>query len=294
MASRQGALRVIRAPGAGRIGRRVTRLLRALGVGFLGGFLAGALVGGVGGRLVMRIVALTAIPAAHGTLTANGNVVGRFTLAGSIGLLMDVAFFTAPLGGLLYLALRPWLAGLGRWRGPVVGLLGVVSASTVIDARNPDFTRLGSPLLNVALFAALPLLYGLVVVPLVDWLDGWLPGGPHGSTSRPRALVGYALLLPSVFLGVLLLVGFIAFIPEDIRTNDVNYAAIPTIYLLIAAPWLAMRRQRQALEQPGAVATSRPRIGVPGATTSDWVLLVLPFAVELTLTARSVAQVLTA
>ena len=46
---------------------------------------------------------------------------------------------------------------------------------TVIEGDNKDFHLFGSLLLNIAIFASLFILFGVVVVPLFDWIARWLP-----------------------------------------------------------------------------------------------------------------------
>lgn len=150
-------------------------VLRAMGVGVMAGMVAGFVAGGIGSRLAMKAVALVAGADARGRITENGSTIGDFTTDGTIFLLI---FGTAlgTVGGLLYMTLRPWLARAGRWRGPAFGgaLLATIRAGT-IDAENFDFTRFGIPAVNVALFAALPLIFGLIVAPCADWLDRRVP-----------------------------------------------------------------------------------------------------------------------
>jgi hypothetical protein len=154
---------------------RALLVLRAMGVGMLAGMAAGFVAGGIGSRLAMKVVALVAGASARGRITENGNTIGDFTASGTIFLLLFGAML-GTIGGLLYVALRPWLAEAGRWRGLALGaiLLATIRAGT-IDERNIDFTHFGIPALNVALFAALPLAFGFLVAPCADWLDRRVP-----------------------------------------------------------------------------------------------------------------------
>ena len=78
-------------------------------------------------------------------------------------------------GGFLYLSLRHALPTDSR-RGLVFGvLLLLITGSAVIEGNNPDFHRLGPPLLNVGNFAALFLLFGLLFVAIFDYLERSLP-----------------------------------------------------------------------------------------------------------------------
>jgi len=59
-------------------------------------------------------------------------------------------------------------------RGVRGGLLATLGW-TVIEGDNKDFHLFGSSLLNIAIFASLFILFGVVVVPLFDWISRWLP-----------------------------------------------------------------------------------------------------------------------
>jgi hypothetical protein len=187
-------------------------LLRGMGIGMVAGIAAGFVAGGIGSRLAMKIVAVVAGPGARGRITENGNAIGDFTASGTIFLLLFGAML-GTIGGLLYLALRPWLASAGRWRGLAFGaiLLATIRAGT-IDAQNFDFTHFGIPALNVALFAALPLAFGLLVAPWADWLDRRVPtptldaAGGLG-VAGGLGMVGMAALPVALVTGLLVGVG---------------------------------------------------------------------------------------
>ncbi|MFN8537569.1 MAG: hypothetical protein U0232_08855 [Thermomicrobiales bacterium] len=181
-------------------------VLRAMGVGMMAGMVAGFVAGGVGSRLAMKAVALVAGADARGRITENGSTIGDFTADGTIFLLL---FGTAlgTVGGLLYMTLHPWLARAGRWRGLAFGavLLATIRAGT-LDAENFDFTRFGIPAVNVALFAALPLAFGLIVAPCADWLDRRVPTPAHERVALLGPSGGLGLLALAVLpLGFLLL-----------------------------------------------------------------------------------------
>ena len=146
-------------------------LMRSLAVGWVAGFAAGLVALGFGSRIAMRIVAITAGDADQGAITDAEATVGEITAGGTIFLAIFGAFI-GTLGGYAYLALRRWLADAGRWRGLLLGmvLLAMFGWGT-IEGDNPDFDRFGSPGLNIAMFASLFLLFGLLLVPLFDRLD---------------------------------------------------------------------------------------------------------------------------
>jgi hypothetical protein len=183
---------------------RIAGVLRSVAMGVLAGALAGLVAGGIGSRLAMRVVALVAGRRHYGEVTEAEAAVGAITVDGTIFLLFAGAVVGVS-GGLVWMGLRRWLRPLGRWQGFGYGvlLLGLFG-SAVLDADNVDFTRFGSPGFNVVLFSALFLAFGLLVVPLTDWLDRVLPPVPPVRPWRVRRLIGY---------GGLLVVGGVGWLP---------------------------------------------------------------------------------
>lgn len=141
------------------------RVLAAIGV-------AGVLVGvpvGLLGRAMMKVGALAAGPSLAGVHTSAGNVVGDFTLNGTAALVIFSGVLPSIALGALYVSVRPLLRPLGRWRGLALGAYGLALAGPlVLEPGNNDFVRFGPPALNVLMFAALFIVAGLAVAPLVD------------------------------------------------------------------------------------------------------------------------------
>jgi hypothetical protein len=169
----------------------------------------------------MRISALAAGPEAIGQLTESGFVVGDVTLGGTL-VIVILGGILGALGGSVYVALRPWLAPLGRWSGVGLGLL-MVAISSEPDPTSADFRRFGPPLLSIAMFAALSPLAGVVLVPLAAALERYDAAvDPSRPVSDRRAAVseliriaGFGALLFMALVGVisLLEVGALAFVP---------------------------------------------------------------------------------
>lgn len=161
--------------------------LRETAIVVVGCGIAGALVGGVGSRLVMRLAALAA-PEVRGALTENGNVVGEITVAGTIGLMIFGGVSSAIFGTGAYTVARPWLPRSAVARGLLFGgFLLALMGSTIVDPGNADFVILGDRALNVVLFSALFLVFGLVASGVVAYLEGRVPTAPALS-SRMWAL----------------------------------------------------------------------------------------------------------
>jgi hypothetical protein len=182
---------------------RAAVLLRSIAVGALAGWLAGFVAAGVGSRLAMRVVSLTTGHDDYGRLTEADAHVGEITTEGTLFLLLFGAFIGIG-GGLLYLALRPLLTRFGRWRGLAYGMLLLAAFGFVtLDSDNFDFTRFGSPALNILLFAVLFPAFGMLVAPLVEWLDRALPPVPLHGPFGARRVAGYALLAICAAIGML-------------------------------------------------------------------------------------------
>ena len=178
---------------------------RHVGTATLAGTVTGIVVGGVLGRLVMRISGFTAGPALVGAFTANDNRVGTITFAGTLGLLIFVGLGTGLVGGVLYAAVEPWLRRLRPWHGLAYGaaLLATFGFS-VLDPSNLDFKRFGSPPLNVAMFAALFLGFGIVVAWLFDRLRALILGTRRAA--RAAEVLAWLTLAPGAIATVVVLV----------------------------------------------------------------------------------------
>src|SRR3989337_1760589 len=115
----------------------VEPLMRSLAVGTLSGFVAGLIAGGVGSRIAMRIVAITAGDADQGAITDFEATVGVISADGTV-FLTFLGGMAGALGGLLYLAVRRWLADAGRGGGlGVRALLLAIYGSRPHGGGNP-------------------------------------------------------------------------------------------------------------------------------------------------------------
>ena len=144
--------------------------MRTLAAGLAPGLVTGVVVGGLGSRLAMRALAMTS-PAARGFETNFGATVGDVTPSGTLALLI-IGGVVGMFGGLLFLAIRgllprsPWLGGL------VFGLvLLALSGRLLVDPNNLDFVILSPLPLAVALFGALPVVFGLCYVQLAHRVE---------------------------------------------------------------------------------------------------------------------------
>ena len=219
----------------------VAALGRHLGAASLAGILAGMLVGGLLGRVVMRVAGFTTRPEATGILTENGNRVGEITLVGTLAIVVFVGIIAGIGGGVLFASAEPWLRSR-RSKGVVFGILLFAGLGfTVLDPTNRDFQRFGITPLNLVLFAALFVAYGVTVawlfarirrfidgagpfamaLQIVCWLSALLAG--VASAVSFFSFGGLGDLLPALLLAVVVL------IPPVVRwrglPRPVGYAA---------------------------------------------------------------------
>jgi hypothetical protein len=194
------------------------RYLWYLNVAVASGVGAGILAAGAGGRLVMRLLAVTAGSAAQGRITEAEEVVGRITVNGTIGFVLFTGLFVGLFTGFLYLLVRRFLPA-GRAGRLVYGALLLVLAATRLDPLrpgNPDFDLVGPGWVSVAAFTAVVLLQGALVTALAGRLSRAVPLLGSG----PRAIVAYAPLLLLLPLGsatlLLAVVGVIAVLVSQV------------------------------------------------------------------------------
>jgi hypothetical protein len=140
----------------------------------------GALVGGLGGRLVMRLLAV-ADPATSGLVTDDGFEVGRITAGGTV-LLVAAGVQIALVGTLVYLLVRPLLMGPPWLRVATVALgAGTTVGALLVEPDSFDFQAFDPPMLPVALFVALPVVHVAVFATLTErWIaeGSWFMRAP--------------------------------------------------------------------------------------------------------------------
>jgi hypothetical protein len=130
---------------------------RRLSSGLWAGLISGAVIGGVGGRLAMFILRLTSDPSVIGMESDDGFTIGEFTP--DTVFLIVLGAVAGALGGLLYLLVRAWLPQ--SYRPLAYGLLGAaVGGSLVVHPDGIDFVVLEPLWLAIAMFVALPGVYG--------------------------------------------------------------------------------------------------------------------------------------
>jgi hypothetical protein len=214
-----------------------------LAVGIAAGLGAGVVVAGAGGRLVMRLLAVTAGEDAQGLETEAEEIVGRITFGGTVGFIVFTAIFAGLLTGPLYLLIRRWLPR-GRLGGLAYGALLLAVLATRVDplrAGNTDFELVGPGWLAAAAFGTLVLLHGMLVAALAARYSAALPL----IARDPRALLGHAPLLVLVPVVPALAIALIG-----------GVAAVALGPVRAVGAWLSSRR---------ALVTGRVVLGAIGA-----------------------------
>jgi hypothetical protein len=170
---------------------------RTLAGGMLPGLIAGFVVGGLGSRLAMRIMALTS-GNARGFETDFGATVGEITIGGTLFLLIAGGVL-GMVGGIAYVAIRRLVPGPVWVKGLAFGmLLLALTGRLLVAPDNPDFVILSPAALAVGMFAALPVVYGLLLVPLAKRLEPAIRGVRRPALVIVPVLVG---LVPLILLG---------------------------------------------------------------------------------------------
>jgi hypothetical protein len=244
---RWAAMPVARPPRADERGAGLAAL-RALwwvALGVSAGAASGALIAGAGGRLVMRLLAVTAGDSAQGAITEAEETVGKITFGGTFGFIFFVGVLGGALTGLMFVAIQRWLPG-GRWKGVTTGVLLLILVGTRIEplrTSNEDFDLVGPSWLAITLLAALVILQGVAVAAFTARWSHTMP-----LLTSPRAVLRYLPLAPFLIAGVpllaLLLIVLIAIAIEklDLRrrvshtTAHVWGRAVIAVAALVALP----------------------------------------------------------
>ena len=194
-----------------------------LTVAVTSGLGAGILAAGAGGRLVMRLLAVTAGADAQGRITDAEQLVGFVVVT---------ALFFGLFSGLVYVLLHRWLPA-GRAGGLAYGVLLLVVAGTRLEPLrrdNPDFDLVGPGWLSVAAFAALVVFHGLLVAALAGRLSRAVPL----LAASPGAIAAHA---PLLLLLVLVPLGLLAAI---VGVLVVAASRIPQVVAALQTPRLAV------------------------------------------------------
>jgi hypothetical protein len=183
----------------------LSRGAETLRVIVVAGILFGVVVG-VSSRLAMLLLRVTSPRRVIGMRSDDDFVIGRFTLFGTYNLIVIGAAVGVIAAG-VYLLVAPRLLGPTWFRHLTVGMASAaVIGSMLVHASGVDFTELKPKWLAIALFVAMPGLFGALIGPAVATVarrDSWTIRG------RRRWLVPFIaiLIVPPVILVVFIVTG---------------------------------------------------------------------------------------
>ena len=210
----------------------VRHYLWYLTVAVTSGLGAGIVAAGAGGRLVMRLLAVTAGADAQGRITEADQLVGRMTVDGTLGFVVFTGLFFGLASGMGFVLLQRWLpAGWGG--GLAYGVLLLVVAGTRLEPLrrdNPDFDLVGPGWLSVVAFAVLVVFHGMLVAALAGRLSRAVPL----LAASPGAIAAHAPLL------VLLLLAPVALLAAIVGAVVVGASRIPHVVAAVQTPRLTV------------------------------------------------------
>ncbi len=186
---------------------RLPRVAWFAAVHFWAALGTGLLVVGPGGRLIMRLLAVTSGDGAQGKLTEAEEVVGDITVGGTIGFVVFVGIGGGVLLAVLFTVTRKWLPP-GRLGALALGVGTSVLLATRVEPLRPDnedFAIVGPGWLSVVTFLGLGLLAFLTFAAIAGRVGRSLPM----ISKRPRVLVRYLPLGLIVPLGTIFVFGVV-------------------------------------------------------------------------------------
>ncbi len=134
----------------------------------VGGVPFGVLVAGVGSRLAMFVLRVTSPDSVVGLQRDDDFEIGRFTVGGTYNLLA-LGAAVGLVGAGAYRLVSPRLIGPNWFRRLTTGAAsGAVVGSLLVHADGIDFRLLKPTWFAIALFVALPALFGAFIGPVVD------------------------------------------------------------------------------------------------------------------------------
>ncbi|HEX4904841.1 MAG TPA: hypothetical protein VFU93_05290 [Acidimicrobiales bacterium] len=193
----------------------IARFVRVVAGACAVGLVVGGVIAGVGGRLAMRLLAVTSDDRLRGRVTDDDEVVGEITAGGTIGFIIFMALSGAALA-LFYVVLRRWLPAQARWRAlAFAGLFWAVQGQDIFESDGFDFRELSPRWLAVLLFTAIMIAVGwLTVLGVDDALARWPLPSPR-SWASVLPLVPMILFFP-ILIGAAL-VGLLALAIERVQ-----------------------------------------------------------------------------
>jgi hypothetical protein len=228
---------------------RLSETVRATSAALAGGVVAGLLVGGFGGRLLMRLIAVTSDDSAQGRLTEAEEIVGRVNVDGTVFFVLFVGLFAGIFGGLgvlvfrRFLPYRSWVAGL-----VVSGAIGgfLARPTDLLNPNSIDFEILGPRWFAAALAVALIGSLGIVGAELIDSLTSRWPA-PGRSLGGVLGVLPLLLLVPlgPVLVAVAPVLAVRVFVPsgrfiKDSSTAKIVLAGLVAVAGVVGWLWIAI------------------------------------------------------
>lgn len=221
-----------------------------ISLGACAGGLAGLLVGGIGGRIAMLLLRFTSDDSIRGLESDDGFIMGRFTLGGTLSLLL-VTTVLGSVGGIIVAAGRPFFApGFARIGWALAA--GAIVGSIIVRSDGVDFTLLDPKVLAIGMFVGIPAAgAGLITWLMSRWEAWWW-------TDRKRTLVAAVPGLPALIV-----------LPLDIAVATVGITWVSALRIegvRSLGGWLPVRVLALAvfalLTGLGVVALARDVIGI--------------------------------
>ena len=221
------------AAGPGSRGAETVRVIVVAGILY-------GLVVGIGSRLAMLLLRVTSPRRVIGMRSDDDFVIGRFTLSGTYNLLV-IGAGVGMIGAAVYLLVASRLLGPAWFRYLTVGLASAaVIGSMIVHATGADFTQLKPTWLAIALFVALPGLFGTFIGPAVATVQR---PGSWTNIGRRRWLLPViaVLLVPPAILAV----GIVVIVVTVLTAFGANPAlrnvrCTRTFGLLIRVAWMTI------------------------------------------------------
>lgn len=213
-----------------------------------GAVVAGLVTIGLGGRLMMRVLAATSPAASQGRITEAEEVVGDVTADGTVVFVLFVGFLGGLLGLVLFSVLRRWLPRRSVSAGLITATIGaglVARPTALLDPASPDFDILEPLWLAVALILLLLATFGALGGVLIDrWTGQW---------PKPNSVKGGLALLPVA--------------PALLFAPVGPLLVIATLYGVFAAS-----RTRRLVALPGIDRGGRIIVSMVAVAAGIWVL----------------------
>lgn len=212
-------------------------ILERVRILLVAGVPTGVLVAGVGSRVAMYALRVTSPDYVVGVTSDDGFEIGRFTVGGTYNLLL-VGAAVGLIGAALYRLVAPLLIGPIWFQRLTVALAsGAVVGSLLVHADGVDFTLLQPTWFAVALFVALPALFGATIGAAVDRVErghGWESQGRWRIVAPVAAVVCFPVVLFPLAVVVL------ALVVRRVLRPLLPTAASPLATNLLRAVWLSI------------------------------------------------------